>query len=676
MGSNPAVFIKPPLMGGFFILLLIPSRSSIFKKRMRRSFPSISLKISLLLVVSMALSLSLGVFFRYNLEVENILTKIDLENKNILSRLSKSLVYPLWSFDEEQVKELIAIEMTSPYVLAIILNDRGKNFTGQIRNRNGIIIPYSSASLGLLIRSTKDYVTTINYSDVVLGEIKVYSSTKALETETMKSLESTLTQGLITTIFGILFLYLGLRFSIVNPLQKLSKTVVLYGNDFLKDFKVLHKGDEVQSLARNFKLLKTSLSDYNQELLNQLHTERITGLQNRRKLFIDLETITPSALLLINIDEFKQLNDFYGNSAGDFILASIGKFIKSQVKNESFLVYKMPADEFAVLAIRPDITKEEMENISKYFISRIQDEIFNFGGTPINLNITIGISIFNKNNAAKEILYTEADMALRFAKKNKKTYFFYDHTLNFTHEMEENIHLSRELKEALKLKRVIPYYQPILHNLRGTIDKYECLVRMFDQKGAMIPPSKFLGVAKRTKLYPMVTQTVLEMAFHEFKSRHHDFSINLSLEDILDSTTRDRIIHVINQNPETASRLVIELLESEGIENYTPVIDFIAEVKNYGCKIAIDDFGSGYSNFGRVLKLDVDILKIDASLIKNIHKDINSQIVTRTITNFSKELGFQTIAEFVSEESVYRKVVEMGIDYSQGYFIGEPKATL
>nr|WP_297890535.1 EAL domain-containing protein [Sulfurihydrogenibium sp.] len=119
--------------------------------------------------------------------------------------------------------------------------------------------------------------------------------------------------------------------------------------------------------------------------------------------------------------------------------------------------------------------------------------------------------------------------------------------------------------------------------------------------------------------------------------------------------------------------MTFEILESEGIENYEDVSGFIKEVKSYGSKIAIDDFGSGYSNFAHMLKLDVDYLKIDSSLIKNIHQDKNSQIIVQTIVGFAKKLGIKTIAEFVHNREVFEKVRELGVDYSQGYYIGEPK---
>ncbi|WP_294895399.1 EAL domain-containing protein, partial [Sulfuricurvum sp. RIFOXYD12_FULL_44_77] len=150
------------------------------------------------------------------------------------------------------------------------------------------------------------------------------------------------------------------------------------------------------------------------------------------------------------------------------------------------------------------------------------------------------------------------------------------------------------------------------------------------------------------------------------------YSMNLSVDDIFDKPTKEFLIQKLRDSAH-ADRIIIELLESEGIENYPEVSAFIAEVKTFGCRIAIDDFGTGYSNFAHIIKLDVDFLKIDGSLIRNIDTDTNAQTILTAITEFSKHLGLKTVAEFVHSEAVYTKCKEMGVDYLQGYYLGEPK---
>ena len=165
---------------------------------------------------------------------------------------------------------------------------------------------------------------------------------------------------------------------------------------------------------------------------------------------------------------------------------------------------------------------------------------------------------------------------------------------------------------------------------------------------------------------------VVNQACALFANRNEEFSINLSDSDIRNPHIVNEIIHTITKT-KTASRIVFEILESEGIENYEEVVEFITTVKALGAKIAIDDFGTGYSNFENILKLNVDYIKIDGSLIQGITDNPRHHIVVETIVNFAHKIGAKTIAEFVSSEAIYTVVKELGIDYSQGYYTGKPE---
>ena len=166
---------------------------------------------------------------------------------------------------------------------------------------------------------------------------------------------------------------------------------------------------------------------------------------------------------------------------------------------------------------------------------------------------------------------------------------------------------------------------------------------------------------------------MIERGMAAFKAKDYEFSINISVEDIHDSEVEAFMTKILKNNPEIAYRTTFEIIESEGIENYDTVHAFIQKVKEYGCKIAIDDFGAGYSNFGHLMQLNIDYLKIDSSLIKEIDKNEKSQILTETIVSYAQKLGIKTIAEYVHSKEVYQKVIELGVDYSQGYYLGEPK---
>ena len=165
---------------------------------------------------------------------------------------------------------------------------------------------------------------------------------------------------------------------------------------------------------------------------------------------------------------------------------------------------------------------------------------------------------------------------------------------------------------------------------------------------------------------------MIEKSFKQFENSDCQFSINLSAKDMVDSEMTEYIYGRL-KSFSGCDRVIFELLESEGVQNYNSVYAFISKVKEYGCQIAIDDFGSGYSNFIHLLRLKVDIIKIDGSLVRDLDRDENAQIMVQTIVDFAKKLGILTVAEFVHSEPISRIVKDLGVDYSQGYFIGEPK---
>ena len=196
-----------------------------------------------------------------------------------------------------------------------------------------------------------------------------------------------------------------------------------------------------------------------------------------------------------------------------------------------------------------------------------------------------------------------------------------------------------------------------------------------DNKGNILAPLEFLNISKKTKLYSHITIEVINQACNTFKDKEENFSVNISIDDIKDSHTVQEIIKTLIKT-DTASKITFELLESEEMENYEEVANFISQVKPLGAKFAIDDFGTGYSNFEHILRLDIDYIKIDGSLIKGMKNNAKYQIIVETIVDFAKKVGSKTIAEFVSDEETFLITKKLGIDYGQGFFIGKPNKVI
>lgn len=428
-----------------------------------------------------------------------------------------------------------------------------------------------------------------------------------------------------------------------------------------------------------FNLIKTSsdeLEDMNVKLQNmveekineikdQYYTDSLTKLPNRMKLVKDLSSSRNLKLSLIDIKSFNEINDFYGHEIGDKLLILFGNKIKSYGEANGYKVYRVNSDVFAIFTTENTNDRSFVEKISELQVL-IKHHIFKCNNQKLFVNTTIGMAI-NEDN-----LFEKAGMALNYTKMHNREMLVYREELSIIKEYENNLEWIKKLNEAISDDRIVPYFQAIYNNNTNRIDKYEVLIRMIDKSGKIITPFVFLNIAQKAHIYPQLTRIMINKAFEKFKDKEFTFSINILVEDILNTETKSLIYEKLSDK-NIAEKVVFEIVETEGIENFQEVMEFIDTIHNYGGKIAIDDFGTGYSNFKYLTELKVDYIKIDGSIIRNICNDKSSEVVTETIVDFASKLGMDVIAEFVSDIEVYNKVSSMGVDYSQGYYFSEPK---
>lgn len=404
----------------------------------------------------------------------------------------------------------------------------------------------------------------------------------------------------------------------------------------------------------------TKMIEQKQILDNAANTDSLTGFGSRYKLNQDIEHGINPALAILNIDSFSQINDFYGHKNGDFVII----ILHSYIEEKSCELYHLQGDEYVIYS-KNIATDEFIQNIIN-ITSKVSTTPIKIEEENIYINFTAAISFENKDK-----LLVTADMALKIAKRENKNFVIYDESISLNDEYKNNIKWAKKIKDAIKSDNIIPVFQAIVNNQNGAWEKYESLVRLKDED-KLVTPYFFLDISKKTKHYTQITQIMIEKSFEKFKDKNIDFSINLTIEDILDDEIQ-KFIFLMLQKYQNGSRVVFEIVESESINNFDDVFEFIKNAKAYGVKIAIDDFGTGYSNFEYLMKLDADFIKIDGSLIKEITTNTNAQIVVSIIVDFAKKMNIKTIAEFVENETIFNKVKELGIDYSQGYYFSLPK---
>ena len=415
----------------------------------------------------------------------------------------------------------------------------------------------------------------------------------------------------------------------------------------------------------------TELVNTKERIENSLITDTLTNFPNRQKLINEIKTNNTSRyshLALLNIDRFKDINDFYGHSLADKALILVAQKLKNICSDKNSDIYKLPSDEYAIYS-NMKITEEEFKKKVENIVQQVMETKFEIHNNTIFITFSCGLAS-NTNS-----IMVKADMALQIAKEAKKHFVVYDDSLDVAKNITQNIQGVSLLKDAIQNNNIVPHFQPIYNIHNKKIEKYECLARITQKNGFIIAPIKFLDIAVKSKLYPQITRNIVTKSFNFFEDKAYEFSINLSMDDILNPQTVEFILESL-ENYKNSSSVVFEILENQEIENYDELKEFIKEVKRYGCKIAIDDFGSGYSNFAHIYELNIDYLKIDASLVKYITTDDNSKKITQTIINFAKDMELKTIAEFVEDKKSLDMLEQMGADYIQGYYIGKPQEGL
>ncbi|MDD4507036.1 MAG: cache domain-containing protein, partial [Sulfurospirillaceae bacterium] len=416
------------------------------------------------------------------------------------------------------------------------------------------------------------------------------------------------------------------------------KQLSIYANAMIKEIKSQHQDlseinenleYKVYTKTKELQSLNFSLETKNKELEKNYFTDTLTKLPNRNMFTKDLTFISFPQVFLLDIDGFKNINDFYGTVVGDIVLVEFSDFIGDIGEQYDLKVYRLSSDEFIMQCDRifePSFLQMMLQDMNtklakKYFNTNEKD-------FQLQINVTCGVA-FGKNN-----LLEKADIALNFAKKKKLAYAIFNEDDPIMNTHKNNIYWRQKLQNAIQNDAIVPYYQEIININDRETKKYECLMRLVEED-KVISPYLFLEVAKETKLYHKLTRIMIQKSFQEFADKEASFSLNISLLDIENSTTREFLKDKINEF-NIGHRLILELLESEEIITSEKFLPFVEEMRSLGVRFALDDFGSGYSNFSFVLQMHPYFVKIDGSLIKNIITDKNSYIVVQAIVAFAK----------------------------------------
>ena len=477
--------------------------------------------------------------------------------------------------------------------------------------------------------------------------------------------------GIITLILIILVIYVATI--IANSASKRINKIII-GTQKIKeknfDYQIeCNSHDELGRLTQSFNEMAYAISILNNDLHQKLFTDELTQLHNRTALRRDIKALERATLFLIDIDSFKNINDFYGSLGGNFILQKLSAILGDFAKKHSLKLYRIGSDEFVLL-------KNSIygNSVIDTIITELHQVVTStrFKNDELSIDTTISFACGIANDDTN--LIEHADLALNEAKKRKQLYMLYDHKNPHMNRHTEYILWKEKIQYAIKNDNIVPYFQPIIDVKNPDNKKYEALIRMIDNDN-VIAPYMFLDIAKESKLYPQLTRIMMEKTCRIFENRDALFSVNISINDIQDKETVTFMKECIEKYG-VGNKIIFEILESEEIVDFETTIDFIEHMRSQGVRFAIDDFGSGYSNFSYILQMRPDFIKIDGSLIKNITQYSNEYYVVSTIVKFAKSLNIKLIAEYVSTKEIVDILEELDIDYMQGYYFSEPQVRI
>ncbi len=427
---------------------------------------------------------------------------------------------------------------------------------------------------------------------------------------------------------------------------------------------------ELKARCKSYAQISTLNEKYSLATINS-----ISSLPNKMALLKDItESDNHHELFMVKIDNFETNENFYGNKIVALLEQEFIKIIKNSFQTLNYReIYHISSGKYAILlSNEKKLKRDEIEDFCFNFVEKVKNSKVESNGYDFDVNISMSFA------TGENSIYEDANEVLSSAIRHKKEYLLAEDMIDsLKDDLSRNLAMLKTIKIALKENNIAPQYQPIFHNKTKKIYRYEALIRMRDEMGETIFPGPFfLETAKKGKLYPQVTKILVEKVFSIIRETGKEFSINLSSLDIEDPHMSAYLLQSLKDNADISDKMIFELLEDKDTEDYTVVKNFIDIAKQYGVKIAIDDFGSGYSNFMRILEFEPDIIKIDGSLIKDIASSNLARKTVEMIKIFADRIGALTVAEYVENEEIYDIVNEIGIDYSQGYYIGKAEEVL
>ncbi len=417
--------------------------------------------------------------------------------------------------------------------------------------------------------------------------------------------------------------------------------------------------------------------------------DAVTGLINRREFenqlvaALDKTRENPDnshALLYVDLDQFKVVNDTFGHTAGDELLLQVSEIIQANVRSTD-IVARIGGDEFGVLLENCD--RDRAREVAEVIRIAVEEHRFVWQESFINVRCSIGVVMVSHESPSVGSIMSSADVACYSAKDMGRNQIHMYQDSDAVARHEEMKWVSR-ITSAIEEDRFELFYQPIMgigDNASDPRGHYELLLRMRDENGDLVQPDQFIPAAERYNMMSTLDRWVIHETLSKLADRkstsgvaRFTLAVNLSGTSLSEESFLDYVISELEQYALPEGAVCFEITETAAISNLSRVVRFMQALKTLGCKFSLDDFGSGLSSFTYLKNLPVDYLKIDGQFVSNVVDDSVDESMVRAINDVGQAMGIETIAERVESKEVMDKLGELGIAYAQGYFIARPES--
>lgn len=421
---------------------------------------------------------------------------------------------------------------------------------------------------------------------------------------------------------------------------------------------------------------------FERELLHLATHDHLTGLHNRLRFEEELETRLQQArrgdretvLLWLDLDNFKEVNDSLGHKSGDDLLVTLSIELSRRLRADSVLA-RLGGDEFGILI--PGATADDASSVATRVLEDIRALEFAVDGGRVRMTASIGVVLLPDHATTSEEALARADIAMYRAKAYGGNRFcMFEPGADWQDELRARFDWAGTLESALLEDRMIVYWQPIIDLTTGETDRYELLVRMTDAEGQVVPPGVFLPVAEQLGLIAAIDHHMVRRAITLLAEYPPDsdvrFDVNCSGRALSDTSLLETIAKELERTGVNPGRLGIEITETAAVVDMVKAQSFIVSLKSIGVRVALDDFGSGFSSFHYLRNLPVDMLKIDGSFVRELPDNPRDQHIVRSMVELAAGLGIQVTAEWVESEETLRLLRSFGVGFAQGYWMGRP----